>query len=313
MIANRFVTGLLLSLAAILIPSSFAVGDDIDSELEVAEQCAACHEQRASGLEGSPHALPAPEDLAAGPPLGSRQFCQDCHVDPARHLEEPGPETASRVTDMSPATVLAVCGTCHSSQHVLEFEEGNLHFESGLTCTSCHKMHFSRQSRLLKKSSVKLCLECHSSISELFHLPSHHPVKEGNLRCVDCHHVLDTFDRPFSLETSRAVCVSCHTEYEGPFPYEHEALNDYALEEHGCLSCHEAHGSVNRKLLKQPGEGLCMQCHIVPGHFTAHGGIWADRRCQECHADIHGSYSSEKLFGEDMRISPCFQTGCHSY
>jgi DmsE family decaheme c-type cytochrome len=269
-----------------------------------------CHEDKAANLQGTPHALPS-KDRIAGP--GTKVFCQDCHVNPEKHIEDPSVETASRPADMSANQLLTVCSACHSSEHLRKLAEGNPHLANGMTCVSCHRLHRPNEPGLLKKRSVELCLDCHRSVSESFDLPSHHPVKEGGLKCVDCHRVLSAFDMPFSLEASRPICLNCHTEYAGPFPYEHQALNDYILEGHGCLSCHEAHGSANGRLLKEPNARLCLQCHAIPKHFTAHGGIWADKRCQECHSDVHGSYSSQNLFNDNMLGRPCFQTGCHSY
>jgi hypothetical protein len=63
--------------------------------------------------------------------------------------------------------------------------------------------------------------------------------------------------------------------------------------------------------LKQPVKQLCLQCHFVPRHRTAHGGIWAERNCLECHVDVHGSYTSEHLFADDLFGGACFGRGCH--
>ncbi|UCF79236.1 MAG: cytochrome c3 family protein [Candidatus Eiseniibacteriota bacterium] len=284
-------------------------GDSAVSPLETAEQCAMCHEEKAAGLKGTPHVLPAPDRPEEA---GVEVFCQDCHRLPEKHLEEPSVETAVRAADLTGTEALALCSTCHSSRHIMNLAEGSPHLTEQVSCVSCHTIHTPTRPFLLKDTSTELCLNCHHSLSESFSLPSHHPVKERNLQCVDCHNVLDAFDAPFSLESSKALCVNCHTEYEGPFPYEHQAVNDYVLEGHGCLSCHEAHGSVNGKLLREPGRGVCLKCHLAPKHFTAHGGIWGKVSCLECHTDVHGSYSNEKFFREGFVAEPCFQAGCHS-
>ncbi len=299
----------LVILSTFLLLTGSSPGDSTVSPLETSEQCAMCHEEKAAGLEGTPHVLPQEEKLGEA---GVEVFCQDCHRLPEAHLEEPSAETAVRAADLTGAEALALCSSCHSSRHVLTFAEGSPHLTNEVGCVSCHRIHAPKRHFLLKETPTKLCVDCHYSVSEFFNLPSHHPVKEQSLQCMDCHPVLDGFDVPFSLQSSRAMCVNCHTEYEGPFPYEHEAINDYGLEGHGCLSCHEAHGSANRKLLKQPDNGLCQQCHLVPKHFTAHGGIWTKVSCLECHSDIHGSYSNEKFLGEGFVAESCFQAGCHS-
>lgn len=307
-------TTLLFALCLIFLAlSAYSQQGDIPaSPSDISEQCAMCHEDKAANLQGTPHALSSTNKTGKTGKVGIRVFCQDCHLRPGKHLEDPSVETASRAADMPAAEMLAACSVCHSSQHLRELGNGNPHLANGIKCVSCHKIHRPNEPGLLKKPSVELCLDCHRSVSETFNLPSHHPVKEGILKCTDCHIVLSAFDSPFSVEGARPICVKCHNEYDGPFPYEHGALNDYTLEEHGCWTCHEAHGSSNGKLLKEPDRRLCLQCHVVPKHFTAHGGVWADRRCEECHSDVHGSYSSPKLFNEDMLSRPCFRAGCHS-
>ncbi|MFQ6003370.1 MAG: cytochrome c3 family protein, partial [Candidatus Zixiibacteriota bacterium] len=118
--------------------------------------------------------------------------------------------------------------------------------------------------------------------------------------------------KAFSLVSPNEDCYGCHSEFEGPFPFEHEAINDYNIEKEGCIFCHEAHGSPNPRLLKQPVGALCLQCHFLPKHQTAHGGIWAKRNCLECHVDVHGSYTNRYLFGDDLFGGTCFGRGCHS-
>jgi predicted CXXCH cytochrome family protein len=83
-------------------------------------------------------------------------------------------------------------------------------------------------------------------------------------------------------------CVPCHTDKRGPFVFEH----DMATTADGCLTCHQAHGSPNNKLLKLNGRGLCLQCHsdiaLDPAHLSRPGNCWR----AGCHADIHGSQES---------------------
>ena len=304
-------------LAGMKVASSFSedTGDSpaqepLSSAFEMSETCVLCHEDKGANLKGTAHALPSPERPAHE---GVKVFCQDCHVNPEKHLEDPTAETARRTEDMSAEELLAACSACHAFPHVREMATATSHFGNGVTCVACHKIHRPTEVRLLKKTPSQSCFECHTSVSETFSMPSHHPLNEGTLKCVSCHTVMSSFDQPFSQESARAVCVSCHTEYEGPLPYEHQALNDYAFERHGCLVCHEAHGSANKRLLKEPDERLCLQCHTVPRHFTAHGGVWSRGPCQNCHSDVHGSYTNKLYFDESMQTRPCFQAGCHEF
>lgn len=136
--------------------------------------------------------------------------------------------------------------------------------------------------------STEACLACHTNQRGTFALPSHHPVMEGRIGCADCHDPHRPLDE---RKLQRDTCVTCHTKQRGPHVYEHGAISAGRLTD-GCLSCHEGHGSPNRKLEKLTGRGLCLQCHAdrvnhAPG-----------QNCASCHRAVHGSNSSRALFRE---------------
>jgi predicted CXXCH cytochrome family protein len=143
-------------------------------------------------------------------------------------------------------------------------------------------------------------------------------VADGVVKCSECHQTLDETSRELSLAGTN-VCVKCHAEFEGPFVHEHPATLDYSTEEGGCLACHEAHGSNVPRMLKQPLEPpsfqLCTQCHSVPGHQSnpMHGTRWAGVPCNDCHVDIHGSYTSRLFLSESLEGQGCFNAGCHRF
>jgi DmsE family decaheme c-type cytochrome len=144
------------------------------------------------------------------------------------------------------------------------------------------------------------CFKCHLEIQAQFNLPQHHPVPEKKMNCVQCHdpHGLDIMKRAGGLAMGRLnqACAPCHREQTKPRVYEHEALRE------GCPTCHQPHGSINRKLLAQPDLNLCLRCHgqvqgpslrfgeIVIGkvnHTTLvrQGACWS----AGCHTAVHGS------------------------
>ena len=122
-----------------------------------------------------------------------------------------------------------------------------------------------------------------------------------------------------SFMGTNAACFSCHNEFQMPFPYEHQATVDFSIEEGACLNCHEPHGSNLPRMLKQPYEGphyqLCSQCHSVPKHNynTFHGTQWAGVPCNDCHVDIHGSYTSQYFFTPELQSQGCINAGCHAF
>jgi hypothetical protein len=40
-----------------------------------------------------------------------------------------------------------------------------------------------------------------------------------------------------------------------------------------------------------------------------HGTRWAGMACNDCHVDVHGSFTSRLFLSESLR--GCFNSGCH--
>jgi DmsE family decaheme c-type cytochrome len=274
-------------------------------EGEVSEQCIVCHDEIAKNLEKTVHRVSLE---------GKEKFknsCTSCHLNWEKHIQEPSSENIFNPAKKGGFEVFKVCSQCHLSAHSQEFAWGNVHFRNQINCTACHSIHHSEKKNLVVSPANSLCFSCHPETRPSFSNTTHHPVNEGVVKCVDCHNILQEPGKAFSFDFLNEKCFQCHQEFQGPFPYEHKTIYDFTLEKTGCVACHDPHGSPNPKLLKQPGNSLCLQCHIVPKHQTAHGGIWANRTCQNCHADIHGSYQSRKLFPEDLFGGECFD--CHTF
>ena len=103
------------------------------------------------------------------------------------------------------------------------------------------------------------CYRCHLEVRGQFNLPSHHPVPEGNLSCVQCHspHKGPAFAAGGTrLLAQNENCLQCHEAQQGPFVFEHDALRE------GCTTCHSPHGSINAKLLTERNSNLCLKCHF---------------------------------------------------
>jgi predicted CXXCH cytochrome family protein len=257
-------------------------GAEHPSEVEPTPTCVGCHEGFDSLLAETPHRiLVSPEGERVGnSPVG----CGDCHADWEGHLEEPGLGTIVNPEKISTFENLKLCNVCHFNPRMQECREFNVHFKNEISCSNCHSIYHPEAQHMLRKPSNDLCLECHQEKEAKFSSISHHPVREGVIRCVDCHRALREPGKAFSFISP----------------------NEDTIEKEGCIVCHDPHVSPNPRLLKQPAGQLCLQCHFVPRHQTAHGGIWAKRNCLECHVDVHGSYTSKHLFG-----GACFGRGCH--
>ena len=205
-----------------------------------------------------------------------------------------------------------VCSDCHSnitrafpaSTHArLRLKTAGMAGQGG--CESCHgpaSKHVAiggagREKFIINPGKdPQTCYQCHLDINAEFHLPQHHPVTEGKMNCVQCHdpHGMDIMKPSGGLAMARLnqSCAQCHREQTRPFVFEHAALRE------GCTTCHQPHGSINRKLLTVRDSNLCLRCHLqrqTPGAFyignVEHTGYIRYGTCWTagCHSSIHGS------------------------
>ena len=147
-----------------------------------------------------------------------------------------------------------------------------------------------------------VCYRCHLDIRGQFNLPSHHPVPEGRMTCIQCHppHQGIAFAGGSTrLRSQEENCLQCHPAQQGPFVFEHEALRE------GCTVCHSPHGSVNAKLLTERNANLCLKCHfqqVKNGTTILIGGVDHTSRLSQgacwsagCHEAVHGSRVNPSL------------------
>ena len=248
------------------------------------ETCATCHADVAKGFANNPHTKMVLMHGDAG------VTCENCHGPGKAHVEGGGDPSKIFNPAKAPAKqVNATCEKCHAATHP-NFDRSP-HERAGLSCVSCHSVHQAApQTTLLKTSQPALCYECHADLKAQTHMPFHHPINEGVVKCTDCHDVHGTF-QPNNLRNTAdqsMVCVKCHTDVRGPFVYEH-----MPVKADGCMGCHTPHGSVNARLLNMPNINvLCNQCHSQVAADRVHGmgaGSSDSVPCTSCHTYIHGS------------------------
>lgn len=145
------------------------------------------------------------------------------------------------------------------------------------------------------------CFRCHLQVRAEFSLPGHHPVLEGRLQCTECHdpHGGDIYQHAGGLAMARRNdnCAQCHRAQTRPFVFEHPALRE------GCTACHNPHGSVNRAMLTQADDNLCLRCHAqtqtAAGQFfignVDHTPLLQMGACWSCHTAVHGSDVDPRL------------------
>jgi len=175
-------------------------------------------------------------------------------------------------------------------------------------CEACHgagSLHADAQSKAEKKSTIvnpgktpEACYKCHLDKKAEFNLEYHHPVPEGKMSGTDCHDPHSPGVKPgsrASLFDKNDLCAKCHKDQTRPFVYEHEALRE------GCTECHNVHGSINSKMLKQRDANLCLKCHYQVNFPVIGSGHSADRIGEGvcfsggCHTAVHGSNYDDHL------------------
>jgi predicted CXXCH cytochrome family protein len=236
---------------------------------------------------------PLERTVAAPPEIQGAHFvgngaCTDCHTNIVRQFPSSAHGRFHKSDDENFAGMTG-CESCHGA--------GSLHVKAG-----------GGRGRFIVNpgKDATTCFNCHVDTHAEFNLPQHHPVIENRMNCVDCHdpHGPDIFHagmkRGATLGMARLneSCARCHREQSRPFVFEHEALRE------GCVVCHDPHGSLNRAMLTERDNNLCLKCHAevqTPGaitlgdedhsNFINRASCWASG----CHSAVHGSNVSPKL------------------
>lgn len=270
------------------------------------ETCLACHDGYEAGLADGPHRLGA----ATPHPEGAVN-CVSCHEGGAVHADDPSADNILNPAKSESSRTLQVCTSCHDPHREPSGVAYDHLMKAGVACTSCHTVHQGSSA----EGPGQVCGQCHVAMTSQFASTSNHPVIGDELGCLDCHSV-GAQNMPHQVEGLAVDCASCHQDYSGPYLYEHDAAWSFATEGNGCISCHDPHGSVNDRLLRQPANDLCSQCHgTPPAHRTAHNGLATGYDCIECHSAVHGSNTHRSLL--DPRLGTIIGDGpdgcyCHN-
>ncbi len=298
---------LILSLFIFLFIPAKSFSNDADYNIDD-ETCLTCHDGLDQSLAATPHRL---SSTFSDPAIEIK--CAGCHEGAGGHVEDPSPENIKTPSGMVSTDVIKICTRCHKAHDQLDDYGFDSHSIEQISCADCHKVHGYDPSLLLD-DRAKFCLRCHKEMKTRFTRNSNHPLLQGVVNCLSCHRFTSKADNNLAYDLT-GTCRKCHPREGGPYPYEHEAVNSYSVEGSGCVECHDPHGSSNNRLLRQPGNQLCRQCHMPAGHSVAHGGIWARYACEQCHVDTHGSFVSNLFLDPNLPSKfsgDCYNVGCHS-
>ncbi len=302
---------LLLALALVVLVAtvSLSAGDRTPAKKSVpaqakdlsqyigAETCKGCHEEVYKKFETTRHWATVLDSKRGK----EWQGCESCHGPGMEHMNTGGDkEKIFNFKGVSSEKISARCLECHQSGEEHSNYARSVHKVNDVSCIDCHSVHKAKERQfLLTRAQPDLCFSCHLEVKPDFSRPFHHRVKEGLIKCTDCHNPHGGFltKQLRSTAAQDAVCFKCHAEKTGPFVFEHAPVKT-----EGCMACHLPHGSANPRMLRRSQINLlCLECHALTGGGLAPLGPSHDQSqkyqaCTVCHQTIHGSNFSSVFF-----------------
>ena len=260
-----------------LIAQAFAVPPSPAGASTVGDEtCLSCHQEIGKAFSATAHGNGAGFDL-------KKPSCESCHGPGSVHVESGEAKDIWAFNTLAPDQASDICLSCHGGAEFSQFRAG-AHGMNDVTCTACHDIHSSNHQNLPRRDP-ELCYSCHQEIAAKMQMPSRHPVRDGKMKCADCHNVHGGLRSIKTSTNANDLCYTCHPDKQGPFQFEHAAVVE------GCQTCHDPHGSVVNNLLIKTEPFLCLQCHHIHFQITEHLDVraTASARCTQCHTAIHGS------------------------
>jgi predicted CXXCH cytochrome family protein len=246
--------------------------------------------------------------------------CDKCHI--SNGQKHPQEDVEGFVLTKK---IPLLCFSCHKNQ----YKESSVHKPVGEgDCLSCHPAHSADEAHLTALPSPKQCYFCHTELKDTVSKASVlHGAMNDSLSCLVCHSPHASSQKKILLLEEKALCFSCH---DKPVKKEARVIPDMkkyieknkyvhgAIDNNGCVICHDPHAAKNEKLLVSsfpPGNyaggrkenyKLCFaSCHettLIEDSLTKETGFRngnvnlhylhvtkeKGRSCENCH-DAHAS------------------------
>lgn len=301
-LASRCFLALLLALPLAATAASSGKKSDAKDILRVGDaRCTRCHNDVSDGeIENYP-VLPIGRTKHGTVADSRTPTCVTCHGESETHLKQVGTERPlperpfGKNAAGDPKAHNKACLDCHEGDRLMHWG-GSTHSRRDLACSGCHQMHVAHDPATTREKVADMCMSCHKEKRAQFARPSHHPVPEGKMVCVDCHNPHGSAGPKLMVKDSvNETCYTCHMDYRGPFLWSHPAVRQ------DCSLCHNPHGTVAASLLKMRMPFLCQQCHEPANHrgnFPGLNGATTNavgassltqgRGCMNCHTNLHG-------------------------
>ncbi len=316
-IAGRVIlAGFLIVFAAMMsAPQPGFAQDENDGKQYVgSDMCLDCHDDIGEGFHKTAHGI-----LLGKSDRYAERLCESCHGPGSKHIEEMDVASIINPAKLRGTGIKDPCLSCHGDSRYADWQFSS-HAGGDMHCADCHQSHAELGGNL-KKQEPELCYDCHTDVRAAFFMPSHHPVREGIVSCLDCHDIHGGNLEFAVQDDGRQRCLSCHPQVEGPFVFEHAPVTE------DCGICHKPHGSVSHNLLVQSEPQLCLNCHPMhfhatipgiegdsleapqqPGRFfsSTHDGFKKAflTKCTQCHTGVHGSdLPAQSISGEGKALT----------
>ena len=260
------------------------------------EMCQMCHEDTYLSFQTNPHVVVETSDHWKKQGVA----CESCHGAGGAHAESMDPVGIVTFRTDSPQRIDQACLECHTATETHKGRLFSSHSRNSVSCVSCHSIHKDGDLVPRGEAANALCSSCHLDVRAMFNRPFRHKLQEGAISCVDCHNPHGEVPPAMMTRVSanEPVCLKCHADKRGPFPFEHAPVKMEA-----CSTCHESHGSANpRMMTRHDVSRLCLECHTTSllslgGSPPAFHDLRSARfqNCTICHSKIHGSFVSKDL------------------
>ena len=224
--------------------------------------------------------------------------CRQCHEAPSVQWEntihakwEPYFIKQAKARDVKKTD----CETCHGP--------GSLHIEDPINRMNI--ISFGPESANTRGEQNAVCLNCHEK-GGLYHWKGN--IHGRNLRCTDCHHVMDNLSKRGLLNdtSERDICLRCHVQKKKDILRSPHLSHDEA--KMTCSTCHAPHGSDTPGILSASSVNEnCFQCHADKRGPYLFDHLPVQENCLLCH-EPHSSMNRSLL---KMR-QPFLCLECHS-
>ena len=247
--------------------------------------CAACHASEGAQFAKTVHAKAAPPRATYG------TGCESCHGPGKAHVEamSAGDVAAGKKLIFSfnakPAENAARCLNCHNSSPDQRLFGRSEHKMMGVACNQCHSAHLVAPAKAAPKTEF--------AQAKFFQMPE----RQEESRWLQ---------QSLLKQKQPDLCFGCHKTIQAQFALPtHHRVPEGQMK---CTDCHDAHGTMNRPLLKKVNFEVCVTCHAEKrGPFLHEHASVKVEGCTACHSP-HGTVERNMLLRREGRFL-CLQ--CH--